>query len=236
MLNIRRARDRGHSSLRWLDSRHTFSFAEYYDPRHMGYGMLRVINEDRVVPGAGFGTHSHADMEILSWVLHGALEHKDSIGTGSIIRPGELQRMTAGTGIAHSEFNSSQRDPVHFLQIWILPERRGLAPGYEQKSFGERLDRANNELTLIASRDGHDESITIHQDANLYAARLGAGASVEHRPVLGRQLWMQLARGAATLNGEDLQAGDGVAIEQEALLQIATKDEAEILLFDMRGD
>ncbi len=231
MLKTRRTGDRGHSNLRWLDSRHTFSFAEYVDPRHMGYGPLRVINEDRVVPG--FGTHSHADMEILSWVLEGALEHKDSIGTGSIIRPGELQRMTAGTGIAHSEFNSSQRDPVHFLQIWILPDRRGLAPGYEQRSFGNQL---GNDLTLIASRDGRDESITIHQDVNLYAARLGAGASVEYRPVSGRQLWMQIARGTGTLNGQEVIAGDGVAIEQEDQLHIATRDSAEILLFDMRSD
>ncbi|MEJ2258146.1 MAG: pirin family protein, partial [Woeseiaceae bacterium] len=199
MLAIRAANERGKASFGWLDSRHTFSFGHYYDPQFMGFGPLRVINEDRVRPGEGFATHGHRDMEIISYVLDGALEHKDSLGTGSIIRPGDVQRMTAGTGVHHSEYNASATDPVHFLQIWILPERDGLEPGYEQKAFPaeEKLGR----LRLVGSRDGRDGSVTIHQDVDLYAALLGAGDEIAHRFAEGRYGWLQVARGSVRLEG-----------------------------------
>ena len=230
MLNIRHANQRGRSQHGWLDSRHSFSFADYYDPMQMGVGPLRVINEDRVAPGHGFHEHGHADMEILSWVLDGALAHKDSIGTGSVIRPGELQRMSAGTGIYHSEFNDSAQAPVHFLQIWILPEQRSLTPGYEQRSYADALDGG---WRLIASRLGRDGSVTVHQEVDLYAARLATGQRLEYRPLSGRQLWLQLARGEVRLNGELLQQGDGVEIRGETLLELEAGAPAEVLLFDM---
>ena len=230
MITIRRSSERGHANHGWLDSRHTFSFADYHDPAHMGFGPLRVINEDRVAPGQGFGRHGHRDMEILSYVLEGALEHKDSIGTGSVIRRGDVQRMSAGTGIEHSEFNSSQQDSVHFLQIWILPERKGITPGYEQKAFA--LDRPGG-LTLVAGRDGRDGALTVHQDADVYAGRLAAGDRTQHVLRAGRVAWLQVARGEVALNGNKLSAGDGAAIEKETELVIEPVTSAEVLLFDM---
>jgi len=232
MITIRPAQERGIANFGWLDSRHTFSFGEYFDPNHMGFVNLRVINEDKVILGQGFGTHGHRDMEIISYVLDGALEHKDSIGTGSVIRPGDVQRMSAGTGIMHSEFNASKTEPVHFLQIWILPERKGIAPGYEQKTFSQ--DEKLGKLRLVGSRDGRDGSITIHQDVNLYAATLQEGDEVSHSLVDGRVAWLQVVRGAVQLNGRDLTAGDGAAISQESQLTLkGSSKDAEILLFDM---
>jgi len=231
-VQIRHSRDRGTSRLGWLDSRHTFSFADYYDPEHMGFGPLRVINEDRVAPGGGFGTHGHRDMEIITYVLQGALEHKDSIGTGSVIRPGDVQIMSAGTGILHSEFNHSKDEPVHFLQIWIVPDRKGIAPRYEQKTFPERDRRGR--LLLVASPNGRDASLTIHQDVELRAAVLESGERVEHALKPGRKAWLQIVRGAARLNGQALEGGDGAAVEEEALLAIvAGSDGGEMLLFDL---
>jgi len=227
MIQLRQARDRGHANHGWLDSWHTFSFADYHDPRHMGFSVLRVINEDRVTPGEGFPTHPHRDMEIITYVLEGALEHKDSLGTGSVIRPGEVQRMSAGTGIRHSEFNHSRSEPVHFLQIWILPNVQGVQPGYEQK----RIEHDGG-LRLVASPDSADGSVTIHQDARVYAARLN-GAEINHALAPGRRAWLQVARGTARLNGTELQAGDGAGIEGEANLRLAADGSAEVLLFDL---
>jgi redox-sensitive bicupin YhaK (pirin superfamily) len=232
MLIIRKSAERGTANLGWLVSRHTFSFSDYYDPGHMGFGPLRVINEDRVQPGQGFGTHGHSDMEIISYVLEGALEHKDSIGTGSVIRPGEVQVMSAGTGIRHSEFNHSKSDPVHFLQIWIEPERDGIKPRYEQKAFpdGEKRGR----LRLVGSTDGRDGSLVIHQDVDLFAALLNSGDKVTHTFRNGREGWIQVARGAIEANGQRLDAGDGAAIEDEAALTITGRaDGSEILVFDL---
>ncbi|WP_029059145.1 pirin family protein [Stappia stellulata] len=222
---------RGRADFGWLDSRHSFSFGQYYDEDHMGFGALRVINEDRVAPGAGFGTHPHKDMEILSYVVEGAMEHKDSIGTGSVIRPGDLQRMSAGTGIRHSEYNHSKDAPVHFLQIWILPERNGLKPGYEQKTFpaAERDGR----LRLLGSPDGRDGSLTIHQDVALYGALLKPQASVSHALAEGRKAWLQLVRGTLRVNGQSLAAGDGLGIDAPDTLAIAAREDAEFLLFDL---
>lgn len=231
MLGIRQAADRGVANFGWLDSRHTFSFGHYYDPRHMGFGPLRVINEDRVQPGRGFDTHGHSDMEIISYVLDGALEHRDSLGNGSIIRPGDVQRMTAGTGVRHSEFNASQSEPVHFLQIWILPGRAGLEPGYEQKHFSQAEKRGV--LRLVGSRDGRDGSVTIHQDVDLYATRLAPGEQLAHRLAPGRKAWVQLARGSAEINGIAMQAGDGVAFADDAMISLRGLADTEILLFDM---
>lgn len=232
MISIRPAQARGTANLGWLDSRHSFSFGHYYDPKHMGFGPLRVINEDRVQPGGGFGTHGHSDMEIISYVLDGALEHKDSIGTGSVIRPGDVQRMSAGSGIRHSEFNHSKREPVHFLQIWLLPERQGLAPSYEQKTFADGEKRGR--LRLLASRGGRDGSLVIHQDADIYASLLDEGDQVQHSLRAGRKGWLQVARGAADVNGQTLRAGDGAAVEGEPELTItATANGTEILLFDL---
>ncbi len=231
MITILPADERGHTNLGWLDSYHTFSFGDYHDPKHMGFSDLRVINEDRVKPGKGFGTHGHRDMEILSLVLEGALEHKDSMGTGSTIRPGDVQRMSAGTGVTHSEFNPSKDAPVHFLQIWILPERAGLRPEYEQKRFPEAERRGR--LRLIASRDGREGSVTIHQDASVYVASLDAGQRVEHRPAAGRSAWVQVARGSLKLNGKALEAGDGAAIAGEAELTITALEPSELLLFEL---
>ncbi|XGV94654.1 MAG: pirin family protein [Leptolyngbya sp. BL-A-14] len=232
MITLRPAQERGSAYFGWLDSRHTFSFGEYYDPNHMGFADLRVINEDKVTPGQGFGTHGHRDMEIISYVLEGALEHKDSIGTGSIIRPGDVQRMSAGTGIMHSEHNASKTEPVHFLQIWILPEQKGIAPGYEQKTFTD--DEKRGQLRLVGSRDGRDGSITIHQNVNLYASLLKAGETVGHPLAEGRAAWLQVVRGAVQLNGQPLTAGDGAAIIQEPEITLqGASDQAEVLLFDM---
>ena len=228
----RPAAERGVANFGWLDSRHTFSFGHYHDPRHMGFGPLRVINEDRVVPARGFGTHGHSDMEIISYVLDGALEHKDSMGTGSVITPGDVQRMSAGTGVQHSEFNASKTDSVHFLQIWIMPAEQGLAPSYEQRRF-ERDDKLG-QLRLVGSRDGRDGSVTIHQDVDLYASILPDGDAVEHRIASGRKGWLQVARGDVDVNGVRHAAGDGVAIDGELAVTVTgAGDEAEILLFDM---
>jgi quercetin 2,3-dioxygenase len=229
--SIRSAESRGHENHGWLDSFHSFSFADYYDPKHMGFGSLRVINEDRVQPGAGFGTHSHSDMEIISYVLDGALEHKDSLGTGSIIRPGDVQRMSAGSGIRHSEFNHSKTEPVHFLQIWIIPERKGLKPDYEQKAFS--LDAKRGKLCLIGSRNGRDGSVTIHQDVDLFSSVLSPGQTVAHKLSAGRGAWLQVVRGAVVFNDKPLKAGDGVAIDAPDLLGIEGKHSAEVLLFDL---
>ena len=232
MNTIRSAAERGQSRLGWLDSRHTFSFGNYHDPAHMGFGALRVINEDRVQPGKGFGAHSHRDMEILSWVLDGALEHKDSMGTHGVIRPGELQRMSAGTGVTHSEFNASASEPVHFLQIWLLPEREGLAPSYEQHAFAP-ADLADH-LHLIASRDGRDESIEVHQDVNLYASRMSSGATVSFRPDAGRWLWLHVAKGNVQVEGRELQAGDAASwTGAPNVLDIRAIAPSEVLLFDL---
>jgi quercetin 2,3-dioxygenase len=232
MLTLRRAEERGRANFGWLDSRHTFSFGSYFDPAHMGFGPLRVINDDRVAGGEGFPAHPHADMEIVSYVLDGALEHKDSIGTGSVIRPGDVQRMSAGSGIRHSEFNASKTEPVHFLQIWIIPEKKGLKPGYEQKSFSAEDKRAN--LRLVGSRDGRDGSVTIHQDVDLYATVLREGETVTHDLKAGRKAWVQVARGAATLNGEELREDDGVAVEEAGVLKLSsTAKDTEVLLFDL---
>ncbi|MEO0825054.1 MAG: pirin family protein [Cyanobacteria bacterium J06635_15] len=232
MITIRPANDRGAANFGWLDSRHSFSFGNYYDPQHMGFASLRVINEDKVTPAQGFGTHGHRDMEIVTYVLDGSLEHKDNIGNGSVIRPGDVQRMSAGTGILHSEFNASNTDPVHFLQIWIIPDTKGLAPGYEQTYFG--TEDKQNQLRLVGSRDGREGSVTIHQDMNLYAARLANGETVSHDLAGDRAAWLHVARGAVTLNGQPLAAGDGAAISAEANLTLqGAADDAEVLLFDM---
>jgi hypothetical protein len=231
MLAIRHSQDRGLANFGWLDSRHTFSFGHYYDPNFMGFGPLRVINEDRVQPGKGFDTHGHSDMEIISYVLDGALEHKDSMGNGSVIRPGDVQRMSAGTGVRHSEFNASETEAVHFLQIWILPEKQGLEPGYEQRHFA--ADDKRGRLRLVGSPDGREGSVTIHQDADLYATLLGDGDTVTHELAAGRKGWVQIARGSALLNDKRLQAGDGAAVEGSAMIRLTGSSETEILLFDM---
>ncbi|WBJ98710.1 pirin family protein [Methylocystis parvus] len=228
---IRRAEARGAANFGWLDSRHSFSFGQYFDPAHMGFGPLRVINEDRVAPGGGFPTHPHRDMEIVSYVLEGALEHKDSLGTGSVIRPGDVQRMTAGTGVTHSEYNASRTEPVHFLQIWILPEQEGLAPGYEQKRFEPQEKRGR--LRLVASRDGRDGSVKIHRDVDLYATLLSRGESLTHELAPGRAAWVQLMRGEIVVNGEALEPGDGVAVSDPDELRLEGLIEAEALVFDM---
>ncbi|MGF1453777.1 MAG: pirin family protein [Alphaproteobacteria bacterium] len=231
MMDIRQSKDRGRADFGWLDSRHSFSFGHYYDPRFMGIGPLRVINEDRVAPGAGFDTHGHQNMEILSYVLDGALEHKDSIGTGSVIRPGEVQRMTAGRGIRHSEFNHSKTDPVHFLQIWILPERQDLEPGYEQKAFSAR--ERQGRLRLVGARDGRDGAVTIHQNVDLYVANLADDNTVRHALAPGRLAWVQIARGGVFVNGEALRAGDGAALRDVNAIELTGGRDAEVLLFDM---
>ncbi len=230
-ITLRAAEDRGRADFGWLDSRHTFSFGEYWDPRHMGFGPLRVINDDRVAPGGGFPTHPHRDMEIVSYVLDGGLQHRDSLGTGSVIRPGDVQRMTAGTGIRHSEFNASATDPVHFLQIWILPDAQGLAPSYEQTRFEPEEKRGR--LRLVASNDGRDGSVTIHADVALYATLLDAGETVSHDLAPGRIAWVQVARGEAIVAGERLREGDGLAVDAGGTIALEGIADAEILLFDM---
>jgi redox-sensitive bicupin YhaK (pirin superfamily) len=231
MIAFRDRMARGESRTGWLDSRHSFSFADYYDPAQMGFRALRVINEDRVIPGAGFPAHSHRDMEIITYVLEGALEHKDSLGNGTVIRPGEVQRMSAGTGITHSEFNPSKAEPVHFLQIWIIPDRAGLPPSYEQKAFPEEERRGR--LRLVAARDGEGGAVTVHQDARLFVASLAAGGRVDHALDKGRGAWLQVARGIVALNGTEMREGDGAAIDGEPRLAIEAETEAEILLFDL---
>lgn len=232
MITIRNANERGHADFGWLKSQHSFSFGNYHDPKHMGFGPLRVINQDRVSPGAGFDTHGHRDMEILSYVIEGALEHKDNTGTGSVILPGDIQRMSAGSGILHSEFNHSKLKPVHFLQIWIVPAEQGLAPGYEQKQFGKQ--DLSNKFTLIAGPQGGPNAVKIHQDASLYLGVLESGESHNVAIALERGLWVQVVKGSVSLNGQELVAGDGAAIEQESAITIASLDDAEVLLFDLR--
>lgn len=231
MITIRKSLNRGHADHGWLNTYHTFSFAGYYDPKHMGYRDLRVINEDRVQPGLGFPTHPHRDMEIISYVLEGALEHKDSMGNGSVIRPGEVQRMSAGTGITHSEFNHSKDELVHFYQIWILPETEGGTPSYEQKYFPDEEKRRT--FRLIASSDGRDGSVIIHQDANLYATLLGTGEDIVYPIPTSRHVWLQVARGKVHVNGHTLEQGDGAAVSEEAQLVIKGLEKAEVLLFDL---
>jgi quercetin 2,3-dioxygenase len=231
MMQIRRANDRGVTKIDWLDSRHTFSFGDYHDPQQMGFGALRVINEDRVRAGQGFGTHGHRDMEILTVVLEGALEHRDSLGNGSVIRPGDVQRMSAGTGVLHSEHNASQSEPVHFLQIWIVPEQLRIQPGYEQKSFPASERR--NALRLLASRDARDGSLRVHQDVDLYGAVLEPGASQSHALRAGRRAWLQVVRGTLHIGSETLGAGDGAATHEEKLPLSAAGETAEFLLFDL---
>jgi len=231
MITVRPSDERGRARLGWLDSRHTFSFSDYYDPKHMGFRALRVINEDRVAPGKGFGTHGHQDMEIVSYVVEGELGHRDSMGTGSVIRPGDVQRMSAGTGVRHSEMNPSEKEPVHFLQIWILPEKAGLAPGYEQKSF-PREERANR-LRLVASRDGREGAISVHQDVEIRAGLLDAGATVRQPLAPGRHAWVQVVRGAVDVGGKRLVAGDGAAVSDERELALVAQEASELIVFDL---
>jgi redox-sensitive bicupin YhaK (pirin superfamily) len=231
MMLLRRAGERGHTDAGWLDSRHTFSFGEYHDPAAMGFRVLRVLNDDRVAPGGGFPTHGHRDMEIVSYVLEGGLEHRDSLGTGSVIRPGDVQRMSAGTGVRHSEFNASQSDSVHFLQIWILPERAGLAPGYEQKHVPDADKRGR--FRLIASHDGRDGSVTIHQDTAIYAALLETGQRTEQALSAGRHAYLHVARGEITVGDQDLGEGDGAAFAEVSAIEVVGRGPAEVLLFDM---
>jgi quercetin 2,3-dioxygenase len=232
MQTIRRATDRGHTKISWLDSNHSFSFGEYYDPKNMGFGMLRVINDDRVAPGGGFGTHGHQDMEIISYVVEGALEHRDSIGTGSVIRPGDVQRMSAGSGIRHSEFNASKAEPVRFLQIWIPPATRGLAPSYAQQRF--ELEERRGKLRLLLSPDGAEGSLIIHQDARLYGTLLGEGESASLAIAPGRKAWVQVVRGSARLGDVLLDEGDGAGLVDEASLTlVGAGPEAELIVFDL---
>jgi len=231
MIQIRRAGDRGHANHGWLDTYHTFSFSSYRDPAHMGFRALRVMNEDRVEPGQGFGTHPHQDMEIVTYVLEGALEHKDSMGNGEILRAGEFQRMSAGTGITHSEFNPSEVEPVHLYQIWLLPERKGGEPSYEQRQF---LDQErHNQLRLVASRDAAEGSLTIHQDARIFLSKIDAGTRVSHRLLEGRHAWLQVLRGTVVLNQDTLQTSDGAAVSEERSLTVQATSDAEIMLFDL---
>jgi redox-sensitive bicupin YhaK (pirin superfamily) len=231
MINIRRSGERGHFNHGWLDTYHTFSFGDYQDPRFTRFKSLRVINEDRVQPGEGFGRHPHRDMEIITYVLSGALEHSDSMGNGEVIRPGEVQYMAAGTGIEHSEFNPSNTEPVHLMQIWIMPDRKGAEPRYEQRPFPS-LSKSG-ELTLLASQDGRSGSITINQDAAMYAATLREGQNVHHEIGTGRGAWVQVLRGSIKMDGQSLVAGDGASVVDQADLKVAAVTEAEILLFDL---
>ena len=232
MIALRKSQDRGHANHGWLDSYHTFSFAGYYDPEEMGFGTLRVINEDRVAPGMGFGTHPHRDMEIISYVLEGELAHKDSMGTGSVIRPGDVQKMSAGTGVSHSEFNPSAQEAVHFLQIWIEPDQRGVKPSYEQKAFS--VEQKKGRLRLIASPDGDDGSVKIHQDARVYASVLAGDDAVTYALPAGRSAYVHVARGSVQLNGTALATGDGAKIRAEREIRLSNGDGAEVLLFDMK--
>ena len=231
MLTIRKAGERGHANHGWLDSYHTFSFADYHDPREMGFSALRVINEDRVQPSMGFGTHGHRDMEIVTYVLEGALEHKDSMGNGSVIRPGDVQRMSAGTGVTHSEFNHSRTELVHFLQIWIEPNTRGVEPGYQEVRFGDADKR--NRLRLVGSPDGAEGSVRIFQDASIFATRPDSGTEVAHSLAAGRSAYVHVARGSAEVNGHCVSAGDGVKLRDERAVRIKGVAAAEVLLFDL---
>lgn len=231
MLTIRRSRDRGHFDFGWLDTHHTFSFGEYHDPKHMGFRALRVINEDVVRGGGGFGTHPHRDMEIVTYVLAGALTHQDSMGTGSTIRPDDVQRMSAGTGVTHSERNASPTESVHLIQIWLLPARTGTAPSYEQRAFPAAEKRGR--LRLVGAPDGRDGAVTIHQDVALYASVLAAGERVEHALSPGRHAWVQVVRGAIDVNGQALGVGDGAALSDEGLVTIDATTDGELLLFDL---
>ena len=232
MLAIRKAEDRGVSNFNWLDSQHTFSFGGYMDPGNMGFSDLRVINEDRVVPGAGFGTHGHRDMEIISYVIEGELGHRDSMGNGSVIRPGDVQRMSAGTGILHSEMNASADNPLLFLQIWIIPETKGIEPGYEQKYFAP--DTRQDQWRLVGSRDGAEGSVTIHQDVSLYAATLAQGKRLTYDLAANRKAWLQIVKGSLQLDGQTLNAGDGIAFaDLDSLTVIGSENNTEILLFDL---
>ncbi|HSS99719.1 MAG TPA: pirin family protein [Terriglobales bacterium] len=231
MINIRRSNERGGGDYGWLDTKHTFSFDRYYNPRFMSFRSLRVINEDKVAPGEGFPLHPHRDMEIITYVLEGALEHKDSLGTGAVILPGDGQRMSAGSGIRHSEFNHSTENPVHLLQIWIMPDKQGHAPGYEQKSFSAA--EKQGKFRVIASPDGRDGSVTIHQDTNLYVSLLKPGEEAKHELAKGRAAWLQIAKGAVDLNGRTLNQGDGAAVTDENKLSIKGVENAEVLLFDL---
>lgn len=231
MITIRPAEQRGHADHGWLDSHHTFSFADYYDPDHMGFRSLRVINDDRVQSGKGFGTHPHRDMEIISYVIEGALSHRDSMGTGSVIKPGDVQRMSAGSGVTHSEFNDSQTEPVHFLQIWLLPAERGISPSYEQKAFSreEKLGR----LRLVASPDGRDGSVLIHTDAAVYAGIFEAGQASELPLAKGRHAWVHVVQGSVRVNGRDLKEGDGAAFSDEPAVRVEGVNQGEVLVFDL---
>jgi len=231
MITFRRARERGHANHGWLDTFHTFSFASYRDPKHMHFRALRVMNEDFLAPGQGFGTHPHENMEIVTYVLAGALEHKDSMGNGEVLRPGEFQRMSAGTGITHSEFNPSPTEQVHLYQIWLFPERDGIAPSYEQKRFDETERR--NRLRLVASPDATDNSLTIHQNSKIFLSSLDSGKQVKHELASGRYAWLQVLRGQVALNGQALGTSDGAAVSDESLLKIEATDEAEVMLFDL---
>lgn len=232
MIEIRHRDKRGHAKYSWLDTYHTFSFATYHDPQFMGFRSLRVINEDRVAPGWGFSKHPHHDMEIITYVLEGSLQHKDSMGNGSVIQPGEVQRMSAGTGVTHSEYNTSMRDPLHLLQIWILPESSGLEPSYEQQRFSR--DEIRGKLQLIAAREQAPGVVQVHQDIRLFTSALDSGQSVKHELNAERYAWVQIARGAACLNGSDLQAGDGAAVSNEPVIELTgRKSDSEILIFDM---
>jgi len=231
MIKLRPSQDRGHTKLSWLESRHTFSFGEYYDRKFQGFQQLRVINEDQVQPGKGFETHTHRDMEIISYVLEGTLAHKDSVGTSSLIRAGEVQRMSAGTGIRHSEYNPSKTLRVHFLQLWILPDRRGLEPSYEQRAF--LRDEKHGRWRLVASKDGRDGAVTVHQDMEMYITLLDPGEKLNYRLQTDRHAWVQVTRGEVVLNGNRLVQGDGAAVSQEEILETSTMTQAEVLLFDM---
>lgn len=231
MLTIRPASERGHAEHGWLDSHHSFSFADYYDPEHMGFRALRVINEDRVAPAKGFGTHPHRDMEIISYVLDGGLAHRDSIGTGSVIKPGDVQRMSAGSGVSHSEFNASNSDPVHFLQIWLVPSERGIKPSYEQKSFTDADKRGR--LRVVASPDARDGSVTIHSDVVLYSGLFERAEKAELTLAEGRHAWVQVARGSLRVNGQELAAGDGAAVSDLTKLELEGIERAEVLVFDL---
>jgi hypothetical protein len=231
MITFRDRTTRGQTRTGWLDSKHSFSFGDYRDPAQMGFRSLRVLNEDRVIPGAGFPRHGHRDMDIISYILEGALQHKDSIGSGAVIRPGEIQRMSAGTGVEHSEFNASQTEPVHFLQIWLVPEKRGLAPSYEQKPVP--LEERRGKLRLVAAPDAKDGAVSLHEDARVYVATLAAGERVGHDIAPGRGVWVQVARGIVALGGTELREGDGAALEDEKTATIEAETDAEILLFDL---
>ena len=231
MIQIRKAQDRGHFHHGWLDTYHTFSFGDYHDPQHTHFRALRVMNEDRVEPGKGFGMHPHRDMEIVTYVLSGALEHQDSMGNGSVLRAGELQRMSAGTGILHSEFNPSETEPVHLYQIWLFPERKGIEPGYEQQAFAEEEKRGR--LRVVASPEGREGSLRIYQDALVFLASLEAGQRIAYNIAANRHAWLQVLRGSAALNGKLLATGDGAAISEEAQLDIAGAEQSEVMLFDL---